>query len=68
MSESTSPDDKKVYLMIGVFLMLVTIGFILFLPDMTTRRWVGVILLGVIGLGLTVAGSPDPRDREDRRH
>jgi len=45
----------------GLVLMVLSAIALIFAPELHARAVVGVGLLFFIGLGLTVAGSPDPR-------
>ena len=59
--------DKKFFIIAGIFLMLIAVATVIFLDGMSGQQWFGTALLFLIGLGMCVAGSPDPRDKE-RKH
>lgn len=49
----------------GIFLMVAAASILIFGPDLSIRGGIGVIFLAAIGLGLTVAGSPDPSKKNE---
>lgn len=59
----TDSDINGAMLASGIALMAIAALCLIFLyTEMNGVRWIGIILLFIIGLGLTVAGSPDPRE------
>lgn len=46
---------------IGIAIMLLASLVLIFVPEVSTRAIIGISMLFVVGFGLTVAGSPDPK-------
>lgn len=53
-------DMRLGFIIVGVALMLVGALLLIFIP-LGVKQIIGICLIVIIGLGLTVAGSPDPR-------
>jgi hypothetical protein len=54
-------DSNFLLLIIGIVLMVVSALLLIFVMDIGLKEGFGISILFAIGLGLTVAGSPDPR-------
>jgi hypothetical protein len=64
VSSERNTESNTGMVMSGVIIML-TACLVIITVDLNMQRWVGIILLALIGLGLCVAGSPDPRKDND---
>lgn len=61
----TPPSDLKIgFIVTGVALMVLTVLLFIFI-EVGLKEGFGLGVLFIIGLGLTVAGSPDPRKEND---
>jgi hypothetical protein len=56
---------NKNFLYAGIGIMLTVAWLIFFWPDITGQQWFALVVIFIIGLGLTVAGSPDPNKKDE---
>lgn len=65
MPDNRKPDDVRLgFICAGVGLMVVAALMFIFI-EIGLKEVTGLAFLFIIGLGLTVAGSPDPRKEDD---
>jgi hypothetical protein len=65
MSNRLPENDTQIgFITAGVCLMVIAVLLLIFI-DAGLKEIFGIGLLFIIGLGLTVAGSPDPRKDEN---